>query len=285
MGKPDIFIVANPDKPLAHQAYERFLQEIESKANIVGKSLDIKPQNLQSVKADFIVSLGGDGTILAVARATGHQPIPIIGVNLGKLGFLAEYSIDELLSQFEKVTSSPDLICERMVLKVQVDKPDGSTSFSSLAINDVCIIAGSPFRMIEMKVSINSMKFTQFLGDGLIFSTPTGSTAYNMSVGGPILLPKVRGIVVSPIAPHSLAFRPVVVDYDRLIKTTMTRVNEGTTLMVDGQIPITLESEDVVHLSRHEKDFKLVSNARNAPWDTLIAKLGWGQSPFYNSNT
>lgn len=279
MSKPAIFIIGNEKKPQVRTALQRITQGIDGRANLVGTALGVHPEELSELQADFVIVLGGDGTILAAARALGQQALPIIGVNLGKLGFLAEFSIDELIVQFDKVVADPELIAERMVLEVH---QHGETS---LAINDACMIAGPPFRMIELECYINGEQLTRMSGDGLILSTPTGSTAYNMSAGGPILLPTVRAIVVTPIAPHSLSLTPIVVDCDSTIEIKMTRVNEGTSLLIDGQLSSKLEQGDVIRVRRYEQVFRLVHNPRYAHWHTLVTKLRWGQSPSYNSTT
>jgi NAD+ kinase len=172
-----------------------------------------------------------------------------------------------------------------MVLEASVHRRQAGDAFHHVAINDVCAIAGEPFRMIDMEVRINSQILARISGDGLVLSTPTGSTAYNMSLGGPILLPHVKGVVVCPIAPHSLAFRPIVVACDWEIAVRMLKVNSGTRLLVDGQLSTPLAEGDVVELRRYERDFRLVRNPAVAPWDTLVTKLGWGRRPRYNHKT
>ncbi len=277
MSKPEIFIVGNEEKPQVSSALQKISQAVDNKARIIGTSLGVRPQQLNKLQADFVIVLGGDGTILAAARAIGRQAIPIIGVNLGKLGFLAEFSVDELIDHFDKVVTDPELIGERMILQAHW------RGESTLAINDVCVIAGHPFRMIEMECYINGERLAGMSGDGLILSTPTGSTAHNMSVGGPILLPRVRAIVVSPIAPHSLSLTPIVVDCQSIIEVKMLRVNQGTSLLIDGQLSSKLNRDDVIRVRRSENQFKLVRNPCYAHWHTLVTKLRWGQNPSSNA--
>lgn len=252
------------------------LERLSGKADIVGTVLGTEGLRIDDEHVDYVVVLGGDGTILAAARAIGERAIPIIGVNLGKLGFLAEFSVEELITHLERVTSDRSLISDRMMLQVH------ARGASFLAVNDVCVIAGSPFRMIELDCHINGQQLARLAGDGLILSTPTGSTAYNMSVGGPILLPSVPAIVVSPIASHSLSLTPIVVDCDSIIEVKMIRANEGTSLVIDGQVSSGLGQDDVIRVHRFEKDFRLVRNPQYAQWHTLVTKLRWGQGPSYN---
>ena len=277
MSKPRIFIVGNEAKPQVKDAMRRISEGISDRAEIVGATVGVRADDLSTVSADYIIVLGGDGTILGVARAVGQRAIPIIGVNLGKLGFLAEFSAPELIEQFDRVVTDPTLVGERMMLEAD------HAGETVLAVNDVCLIAGPPFRMIQMECYINGECLAHLSGDGLILSTPTGSTAYNMSVGGPILLPRVRAIVVSPIAPHSLSLTPIVVDCDSIIEVKMKRVNDGSTLLIDGQLSSKLNRDDVIRVRRYEQVFKLIHNPRYSHWHTLVTKLRWGQGPSYNS--
>ena len=279
MPAPRVFIVGNEQKPQVSDALDAISAAVQPRATVVGTTLGVRTPELEALEADFVIVLGGDGTILAAARALGNRGIPIIGVNLGKLGFLAEFSVDELINQFDKVIANGKLIGERMILEAHW------RAESTLAINDVCVIAGHPFRMIEMECCINGQRLTQMSGDGLILSTPTGSTAHNMSVGGPILLPTVRAIVVSPIAPHSLSHTPIVVDCDSIIEVKMTRVNEGTTLLIDGQLSSRLHKGDVIRVRRSDTEFRLVHNPCYAHWHTLVTKLRWGQNPSYDASS
>ncbi len=277
MSRPRIFIVGNEEKPQVKDALRQITEGIRERAEIVGTAVGVRADDLSSLSADFVIVLGGDGTILSVARAVGRRAIPIIGVNLGKLGSLAEFSVAELTEQFDRVVTEPELVGERMMLEADCG------GLTVLAVNDISLIAGPPFRMIQMECYINGECLAHMSGDGLILSTPTGSTAYNMSVGGPILLPRVRAIVVSPIAPHSLSLTPIVVDCDSTIEVKMIRVNEGSTLLIDGQLSSKLNQDDVIRVRRYEKVFKLIHNPRYSHWHTLVTKLRWGQGPSYNS--
>lgn len=278
MSQLRVFIVGHERKPEVKGALEALTKGLTQQAQIVGTSLGVRADELAGIEADFVIVLGGDGTILATARALGHRALPIIGVNLGKLGFLAEFSVAELVDQFAVVTSEPSLIGKRMILEVQ------HRGEPVLAINDACVLAGPPFRMIELECYINGERLTRMSGDGLILSTPTGSTAHNMAVGGPILLPSVRAIVVTPMAPQSLALTPIVVDSDSIVEVRVLRVNEGTTLLIDGQLSSSLEEKDVLRVRRFGEDFRLVHNPCCPHWHTLVTKLRWGQTPSYNAS-
>jgi NAD+ kinase len=284
MKRPDVVIVSNAEKPHAAAVADRLRSALASRCQLHETIVDVQDPALGQADAERIIVLGGDGTILATARTLAARSIPIVGVNLGKLGFLADFSVDELIEHFDDVMADERLIAPRMVLLVAVQRGDGREDFEVQAINDASMIAGPPFRMVEMELRVGGQTLARTAGDGLILSTPTGSTAYNLSAGGPILMPALQGIVVTPIAPHSLAFRPMVVDSETEISVKMTRVNTGTTLVVDGQVSTTLGSNDVVTVRRYDRDFQLIRNPASTPWVTLVTKLGWGRPPTYNGD-
>jgi NAD+ kinase len=230
--------------------------------------------------ADYAVVFGGDGTIISVARQLSQCAIPIIGVNLGKLGFLAEFSVEELKEVFGEIVEGHVIVENRVMLECVISR-DGKEQFSSAAINDVFITSGPPFRMIELKVLVDGQAIAGCVSDGLVICTPTGSTAYNLSAGGPILSAKMGAIVVTPICPHSLSFRPIVINADSKVEVAGIRVNNGTTVSIDGQIWREFSIEDVVRVERHQGDFLVVSNPIRTQWDTLATKLGWAETPKY----
>jgi NAD+ kinase len=220
--------------------------------------------------------------LIGVARAMGRTQVPMIGVNLGKLGFLAEFTVDELQSHFDEILSEPAWTREQMMLEVGVDRPTQSSesrAFSSWAMNDCVIQAGPPFRMIELAVYVDDTLLTSVAGDGLIIATPGGSTAHNMSAGGPILQPGLDAIVITPICPHALTFRPIAVEGDCTVRIVATGVNEGTTASVDGQISTLLRAGDTVVVRRSAEPVRLVRNRAYPPWHTLQTKLHWGSGP------
>ena len=158
---------------------------------------------------------------------------------------------------------------------------DRDERFCSAAINDIYITAGPPFRMIELKILVDGQPLAGCVTDGLIISTPTGSTAYNLSAGGPILSSKIEAVVITPICPHSLSFRPIVINADSKIEVFGVRVNEGTTISIDGQVSQNLTINDVVRIERENSDFLIVNNPIRSKWDTLATKLSWAEPPRY----
>jgi NAD+ kinase len=283
MAKPKIIIFGDPKRRYAAEAVDDFVRFAAGKAEITancfcsGLSVDVLKE------ADFAVVFGGDGTILSTARELSEADVPVIGVNVGKLGFLAEFSAAELKQLFERITSDNSLIKKRMILACGIES-SGVEKFRSTAINDVVIVAGAPFNMIELKVTVQGQSLAGCTSDGIIISTPTGSTAYNLSAGGPILSADLSAIVITPLCPHSLSFRPIVINADSIVEIQPFRVNKGTTINLDGQVSHKLQAGDVVKVRRHHGSFLVVNNPARTQWDTLASKLNWAEKPKYNKS-
>ncbi len=239
--------------------------------------LEDKPS--KSPQAELAVVLGGDGTILNVARWLGSSGVPIVGVNIGKLGFLAEFSVSDLKEYWPDICAKRCRIVERMTLDCEVL---GGRSFGGPAINDVVITAGDPFRMIELTMRLGSSEAGRIAGDGLIISTPTGSTAYNMSAGGPIVDPLVQAIIVTPICAHSLNHRPLVVSPENEISIIAERVNKGTSIILDGQVSRGFAVGQEVKVRRGKDNLQVVTSPARDHWGTLGAKLHWAKGPKYS---
>ncbi|MEK6676875.1 MAG: NAD(+)/NADH kinase [Planctomycetota bacterium] len=250
----------------------------ETRCEVVGVEWSVDGRKALDVKADFIVVLGGDGTLIGVARSLGVQQVPLIGVNIGKLGFLAEFTAKELKERFDQTISDATLVHKRLILRVEISER-GRVRESALAINDCVVHAGPPFRLIQLGISINEQPLCELGGDGVIVCTPIGSTAHNLSAGGPIMEPSVDAIIVTPLCPHSLTHKPLVVDQAATIEIVPQRVNEGTTLMIDGQVSFPLQQGVSVRVRRFERDLLLVRNPMYADWHKLVTKLHWGRAP------
>ena len=276
-----VYLLANPDKAEARAATAELESFAGSRCTLVGSSFGWDGRPAVEAGADRIVVIGGDGTLIGVARSLGTDPIPLIGVNVGKLGFLAEFSVEELKSTFDRVIADDRLVSRRTVLHVTVQH-DGSVRDTSLAINDCVIQAGPPFRLIRLGISIDNEHLTTVGGDGLIVCTPSGSTAHNLSAGGPIVQPGVDAIVLTPMSPHSLTHKPLVIERESVIDIHATEVNEGTMATIDGQVPCPLRPGDRVTVKRFNADYLLVHNPLYAKSHNLIAKLHWGRAPNYD---
>lgn len=227
------------------------------------------------------VVLGGDGTILAQARRLAPLDLPLAGVNVGRLGFLAGFDADGFASATARIVTGDPPAVERMMLEVRVEREDGPDDDWTLLLNDGVVTAGEPFRMIELQVDFGDHPGPSLSGDGLIVSTPTGSTAYNASAGGPIVHPGCEAIVITPLAVHSLAFRPVVARADEGPSIRVVRANAGTTLVIDGQITRSLSPGDTVRFRRSEHHVRLIHDDATDFWQTVVHKMRWATGPTY----
>jgi len=292
-----VLLLVNRSKPNVLDALDEVRSILNSHASIVAELDTEDDAPIDDAKgAGLIMVLGGDGTLLSQARRTVHLGLPMVGVNFGHLGFLAEYDLDSLRAQAEYLLSGDSLDCRnRLMLSVSVYSPGSSSArFGGVALNDCAITAGPPFRMIEMQLSLDDVAGPLIKGDGVIVSTPTGSTAYSVSAGGPIISPSVEAIAITPIAAHSLGFRPLVVAGKTRITLGMLRANnganggdrspEGTTLVLDGQVMHPLRTGDTLRFSRHDRPLRLVRNPKRSYWATLMHKMLWGAQPGQNGD-
>ena len=285
---PKLVIFGDPRKVGVGEAIEEFAGFAKDKAEILA-SCSVTDCSAEILKeCDFAIVFGGDGSIISTARGVSEAGVPVIGVNVGKLGYLAEFSVDELKDFFPRLAKGTAPIAKQMMLSCRVFSNSGGNQtekFCSSAINDVVITAGPPFRMVELKISVDGQPLAGCLSDGLIISTPTGSTAYNLSSGGPIVSPKMEAMVITPICPHSLSFRPIVINADSIIEIVGIRVNEGTTVSIDGQVSLRLSIDDVVRVEKQSCDFLIVNNPLRSQWDTLATKLSWAEKPKYKKDS
>jgi NAD+ kinase len=279
--RPKIILFADPKRPNAVEAMERFEAFSTGKVEVLSNCLETVCPTDVLQQADYAVVFGGDGTILGAARQLCETRVPVIGVNVGKLGFLAEFSIEELTDQFDRIISGDVFIEKRMIMHCNVVR-GGQSVFESTAVNDAVITAGAPFNMIEMKLAVQEQNLAVCIGDGIVVSTPTGSTAYNLSAGGPILSANLSAIVVTPLCPHSLSFRPIVINVENQLTITIERLNKQTTLLLDGQVRQKLQLGDTVRIQKHAGQFLVVNNPLRTQWDALAGKLNWAEKPRYS---
>ena len=249
-------------------------------ADVVGE-FDVNEDIPAGLAADRAVVVGGDGTIMAALRQFVGRAVPVVGVNIGRLGFLAEFDAANLAAHAATVFGPTPAVRQRMVLSVAVRGADGAARYEGLAVNDCVVTAGQPFRMIELALRLGGETGPEFLGDGIIVATPVGSTAYNASAGGPIVHPDVEAIVLTPSAAHSLAFRPVVLPSRLAVEARVVRANEGTTLVLDGHINVGLRVGDTVTAARHHAMARIVARPESSYWETLVDKMRWAEPPNY----
>jgi len=277
-----VAIFSDPSKGSADKAVERFCKFSAGKVEIAAQ-YNVNKCELETLQGcDYAVVFGGDGSIISAARFLCDSNVPVIGVNLGKLGYLAEYNIYELEVFFDKVFSGKVAIEKRMILRCGIEN-NGKVVFESRAVNEVFITAGAPYQMIELQIKVDGESLTGCISDGLIISTPTGSTAYNLSAGGPILSGSMEAIVITAMCPHSLSFRPIVISAESTVEVIGLSVNKGTTVSADGQISQRLKKGEKVVIRREKGSFLVVNNPIRTQWDTLAAKLGWAEKPKYKN--
>ncbi len=222
--------------------------------------------------SDMILSFGGDGTLLATARKVGRYQKPILGVNLGGLGYLAEISLDDLHPRIQELLNGSYRIEDRMALTCTVV----GTDEEYFALNDITIAKGAWPRVVSIRTTIGDRYLNTYTGDGLIVATPTGSTAYSLSSGGPIVEPTLQALIVNPISPHTLADRPIIIGSDKEIEAYIAGEHDELALVADGQIERSLNHGDKVLIRRADFYVKLVLFGDKYFYDVLREKLKWG---------
>lgn len=225
---------------------------------------------------EMVIVLGGDGTLLSVARLVGDHEVPILGVNLGGLGFLTEITLGELYRVLERVILGDFVTDERVVLSAAVIRREERMAEFTV-LNDAVVNKGALARIIDLETTINGEYLTTFKSDGLIFSTPTGSTAYNLSAGGPIVYPSLHCIIITPICPHTLTNRPIMVPDDAKIRALLKTKQQEVILTLDGQQGFSLEFEDVVEVKKAENRILLIKSPYRHYFELLREKLKWGE--------
>ncbi len=228
-------------------------------------------------KTDLVITAGGDGTLLSIARSVSPRGIPILGVNMGSMGFLTELQPDELLPNLDKIVAGDYRIEERSTLRVRLMRGDEPLN-EHMALNDVVVTKSALARMIGLDLWLGPDLLASYTSDGLIVSTPTGSTAYSLSAGGPVLDPGVDAFVVTPICPHSMAYRPTVVPGSTSIRVALKEsTHEEVYVTVDGQIGFPISHQDILHMDRHPSPVRLLRLSDRSFYEVLRAKLKWGE--------
>jgi NAD+ kinase len=228
-----------------------------------------------AAQADLLVVLGGDGTMLSAARLAEERGIPILGVNMGGLGFLTEVRPDLLYQSLDRVFAGDYVLDERLMLRALIDR-HGETVAQATVLNDVVVSKGTLARMIEISINLQKQFVTKLRGDGAIVSTPTGSTAYSLSAGGPIMNPSVQSLMLTPICPHTLTHRPLVVPSSVEIEVTLISKDEGAMATLDGQVGVALVQGDTVKLKASEHRTRLIRFPESSYYHVLREKLKWG---------
>ncbi len=227
-------------------------------------------------RIDFLLTLGGDGTMLSAARAVGHRKTPVLGIHLGELGFMAEVTVDEMFARLNMVATGEYSLQRRIVLKAEIIKGNGPKVF--YALNDFVIDRGRSHRIVTMRLLANDRFVSDYKADGLIIATPTGSTAYSLSVGGPIVMPRMKAMVVSPISPHTLTLRPLVLPDDRSLEVSFPEDGaDEIAFAVDGQVSEYLNPHAKIFIQRAPFEIRMIDFEDSNYFHTLRRKMGWGK--------
>jgi NAD+ kinase len=262
--KPNQPQIAELVRALEAWLVERGFEVVLAKQTVNAAGVPVTLGSEVVEKVDLMIVLGGDGTLLAVARAIGSRSVPILGVNLGTLGFLAEIAQEELFETLEEILAGRFVAEHRMRLDVAVERA-GEVVGGYLALNDAVLARTALSRMVDLEARADGAEVTTYYGDGLIVATPTGSSAYSLSAGGPLVLPSVEAIVLAPICPHTLTQRPLVLPHT---------CNE---LTVDGQVGCELREGDRVTVRRSEHTARLLAPPGRNLFEVMRAKLRWGE--------
>ena len=228
-------------------------------------------------QSQLLLVLGGDGTLLAAARVAAPLGIPILPINMGSLGFLTSFTIKEMYTSLEQVLAGRFSCSERVMLDVELHR-DAEIIEHQIVVNEAVINKGALARMIDLQLTIDSDFVCRYRADGLIVATPTGSTAYSLSAGGPIVHPAVESWIITPICPHTLSDRPVVVRDSSSIEVHLSGDTESVFLTLDGQTGIPMQAADVVRMRRAAERLRLIQPAQKSYFEILRNKLKWGEA-------
>lgn len=288
-----VLVVANVAKPRVKPAVDNLVPWLRERVDLVGVDTT-KDYDISHLDLDLILAIGGDGTLLSIARRLQGRQVPVMGFNFGRLGFLALFQPEDIRTAIEQAIAKQLPITPRLMIDVSVvdknvpcdvldtDRIRSCRKWGTIGLNDAVITAGSPFRMIELQVGTDRDEGVRYFGDGMIVSTASGSTAYNISAGGPIISPNVEAMCLTPLCAHSLSFRPIVISSRQTLMLQAGRVNRGTGLVVDGQSSCNLSNGDRVIIRRADQPLMLVDNPHAREWQALGEKLNWASIPNYN---
>jgi len=244
-------------------------------AALVGEASSFSKPEIPG-RVDMIIVMGGDGTFLSVARLVNDHDVPIFGVNMGGLGFLTEVTCDELYASLERILSGEYIIDERLKLNTTIYR-NGEKIAGQSAVNDIVINKGAMARMIDLEVHVDGKYVTRYKADGLIVSTPTGSTAYSLAAGGPILYPTVEALILNPICPHTLTNRPLVIPDHVKVEINLISEEKDVYVTVDGQVGFPFQYGDRVLVTKSDKRVKMILSPEKNYFEVLRKKLMWGE--------
>ena len=270
-----LIVLTGSDRPEVQQAWQTLLPRLNQTDGIMVVGEYPRNRDIDdTVDADIVVVLGGDGSILRGCRQLGQNQIPIVGINLGRLGFLADLTLEEFHGFLPQLQRREFEVGEYLMFECTHRLADGS-SHVDLGLNEVTVTSANALRMVDISLEIDGQLVTTFSCDGLIVSTPVGSTAHNLSAGGPILRQELQAFCITPICPHTLTVRPIVDTAGRTYSLSVGETRDGAMLVVDGQINRSIQSGDRITVCRAKSTFKKVQFAGHSYYSTLHRKLGW----------
>jgi len=273
-GRPRVVLLAPANKPEVAAEAPAVADFLAQHVELLEVDMEFA-SDLSALAPDFVAVLGGDGSILRSAHQMGTRQVPVLGINLGKLGFLADLSLEELPKALPCILHGECQIVEHIMLDCQVLRGDRVVA-QKLGLNETAVWAGSPFGIVDVDLYIDSIWATTYSCDGLILCTPVGSTAHSLSAGGPIVRKDLEAFVISPINPHTLTNRPVVDSAERVYELAVKEPLAGTSVVVDGHVLCTLGADERVRVTRSQSRFKMIEAPGHNYYRTLRDKLGWG---------
>lgn len=274
--RPRVAVLGAPNRPRVLSAIERLRPAILDHADIVVEDLEFAFDFTNS-DIDLIIVLGGDGSILQSARQLAGREIPVLGVNCGTLGFLAALSPDNFLKVWPEVSCGGFSIIDHLMLRVAHVRGGVEIAYQ-LALNEAAILGGPPYQIMEVDLYSDRTLATTYRCDGLIVSTPVGSTAYNLSAGGPIVRKHLRAMIIQPISPHTLTYRPLVDSAESELELVVARPNDSTSVVTDGRVLGQIIRGDRITIRASEFSFRMLNVPGQNEYKTLRDKLGWGGS-------
>jgi NAD+ kinase len=271
---PEVVLMGTPGRDRVADELRRLEPVISSRARIVAVDLSFE-YDFRDKDHDLVIVLGGDGSILQAARQMAENQLPVLGINCGRLGFLAALSPEAFLESWPEVCCGSFEIVDHLMFRTTLVR-NGEEVETQLGLNETAILGGPPYSILDIDMYVDGLLATTYRCDGLIISTPVGSTAHNMSAGGPILRKDLQAFVVSPISPHTLTYRSVVDSAQRVFELTVTNPMDTTSVVVDGRVLSRIEIGDRIRVRRASQSFRMISVPGHNDYRTLREKLSWG---------
>jgi len=271
--RPRVLVLAQGWRDEIRSEVARLRPVLERHVDIA-EVIDDLSVELPDTPVDFAIVLGGDGSILRAAHQIGFRELPVLGVNLGRLGFLADLQPEQLDAVLPRIVAGEYRVVSHLMFECHVERSSGK-QVQALGLNEAAVLAGPPFAMLEVQLYVDRELVTTYSCDGLIVSTPVGSTAHSLSAGGPILRKDLQAFVIQPISPHTLTVRPVIDSAERVYEMVVPAPHDGTSLVIDGRVLCVLKAGDRIRVERSSAQFQLVEVHGHGYYRTLREKLGW----------